>query len=125
MSFTYDLSTNVGKVRLMIPDNDSTAYDLQDAEIEYFLEQEGNSVIYAAIACCQWLARKYAKQATFSADGMSFQASQRAQLFAERARELREQTESWGTFDIDREDAFSEASASEYTRRDRVIYIKA
>ena len=57
MAFTYDLTTNVGKVRLTIPDNDSTAYDLEDAEISYFLGVVGNNVTAAAVKCCRWLAR--------------------------------------------------------------------
>ena len=70
MAFTYDLATNIGKVRLLVPDNDSTAYDLQDAEIDYFLTDVGGSVKGAAVRACHWLARKYSKKATFSAAGL-------------------------------------------------------
>lgn len=87
-AFTYDLSTDVGKVRLLIPDNDSTAYFLTDSEIEYFLGETANVVNAAAVMACNQLARQFAQKATFSADGLTIQHSQRAEVFAKRAAEL-------------------------------------
>ena len=42
--FTYDLATNVGKVRMLIADTDATAHDFADEEVEAALEQEGDSL---------------------------------------------------------------------------------
>jgi hypothetical protein len=104
--FTYSLSDNVGKVRLLIPDNDIDAYDLEDDEITYFLGQSGGSVNGAAIRACKWLARKYSKKATFSADGLSVQLGARAQEFAARAKELEaELLGGISPVELDRQDA--------------------
>lgn len=124
MAFTYDLSTSVGKVRLLVPDNDSAAYDLQDDEISYFLTQAGASVEGAAVKACKWLARKYSKKATFSADGLSMQHTARAQEFAKRAAEL--EMELFGgitAVTLDKQDAYhDEATQTDY--ESRTVYIK-
>lgn len=124
MAFTYDLTTNVGKVRLTIPDNDSTAYDLEDAEISYFLGVVGNNVTAAAVKCCRWLARKYSKKVSFTADGLTMQHTQRAAEFAQRADEL--ESELYGgisTSTLIRSDGYSDATATN-DYEDRTVYIK-
>jgi len=130
MAFTYNLSSTVAatlllsKVRLLIPDNDSTAYDLADDEITYFLGTVGNNVTAAAVKCCRWLARKYSKKVSFTADGLTMQHTQRAAEFAKRADEL--EAELSGGISIApllREDGYSEAAAtSDY--EGRAVYIK-
>lgn len=61
MSLPYDITTNVGKVRLVIGDTDATAYVFTDAEINYFLtENSSNISLAAADALEAWMA-KYAK----------------------------------------------------------------
>jgi hypothetical protein len=124
MAFTYDLTTNRGKVRFLIPDTDSAAYDLSDAEVDYFLADKG-AVKPAAIAACKWLARKYAKMVSFSADGLSVQAGQRAQTYAERAKELVAEEGGWGVVTMDKEDGYSDAGddTSEYTSDD-IVYVR-
>jgi hypothetical protein len=123
MTFTYDLTTSIGKVRLLIPDNDATAYDLEDDEITYMLTEVGNEVKAAAVKCCKWLARKYAKKATFSADGLSMQNGDRAKTFAERARELEQEASgAFGTIDMTRDDGYADAAQdTEYDSR--IVYI--
>ena len=37
MAFTYDISTNRGKVRFLVGDTDATDYFLEDNEIDYLL----------------------------------------------------------------------------------------
>jgi hypothetical protein len=125
MSFTYILTTDLGKVRFLVPDNDSTSFDLQDDEVQYFLTTYG-TVKAAAVAACQWLARKYAKQATFSADGLSYQAGQRAQAYADRAKELSTATQGGiVSTSLTKEDGYSEAvTTTEYQERMRIIYIE-
>ena len=111
MSFTYTLTTNVGKLRLLIPDNVATSYDLEDDEISYFLTERGSNVKAAAVDCCNWLARKYAKLATFSADGLSVQHTARAEAYAMRARELALAAQGdMSTLPITREDGYSDAA---------------
>lgn len=50
MAFTYDLTTDLGRVRLMAPDRDPDAPIFQDAEIEAFLAIEGDTKLAAALA---------------------------------------------------------------------------
>ena len=125
MSFTYLLNTKIGAVRLLIPDNESTDYDLEDDEITYFLTESGNSVNGAAVKACFWLARSYAKRASFTADGLSIQHGQRASIYAARAKELQAEAEGYMTaVTLDRQDGYSEkAGASEYETPHRIIYI--
>lgn len=53
--FTYDVSTNAGKVRLRIADTSSSLPQFQDAEIEAFLSMEG-TVLRAAAAALETIA---------------------------------------------------------------------
>jgi len=124
MTFTYDLDTAIGQVRLLVPDNDTDAYDLTDEEITYFLGQVGQSVQAAAVRACRWLARKYAKRASFTADGLTMRYSEQAQAFAARAQELAaEAGGGLSSVEIDRQDGFAEqADTGEYQRQ--VTYIK-
>lgn len=50
MSFSYLLSTDVGKVRLLIPDNKAGFYVFEDAEIQAFLTMESSVKRAAALA---------------------------------------------------------------------------
>jgi len=124
MAFTYDLATAIGQVRLLVPDNDSTSYLLEDAEIDYFLDQRGDNAKAAAADCCDQLARQFALKPTFSADGLSVQNGQRAQNFAARAKELREgMLDAMSSTAITRSDGFAdEATDGEY--EDRTVYIR-
>lgn len=49
--FTYDLTTNLGKVRNMIGDATDTGHILEDADINAFITQTGSD-LYAAAALC-------------------------------------------------------------------------
>ena len=42
MSFTYDLTTDAGKLRLRLADTNSEAYAFEDDEIAYFLSVGGS-----------------------------------------------------------------------------------
>jgi hypothetical protein len=125
MAFSYDLTMDRGKVRFLIDDADYSDYELEDAEIDYFLTRSGSSVNAAAVEACFWLARKYAKKASFTADGLSIQNGQKAQIFAERAKELQIQAIGGVTsVAITRTDGYSEAaSSSEYETAHKIIYI--
>ncbi len=127
MTFTYDLSSSdaailrLSQVRALIPDNDISAYDLEDEEITFFLSENGNDVWAAAADACEQLARKFAKKATFSDGALRVENSQRASVFAERARELRaRQAGSMTTTELIRSDGYADATtAGEY---DTVFY---
>ena len=56
MSFTYVLTTDVGKIRLTISDNDATSYHFEDDELEAFLTAEGSVSLASAAALESWAA---------------------------------------------------------------------
>lgn len=56
MAFTYDLSTDVGKVRLLIMDNQSTGYLFEDAELSAFLTFESSNVKRGAALALETMA---------------------------------------------------------------------
>jgi hypothetical protein len=117
MTYTYDLSTAIGQVRLLVPDNVETGAALTDEEIQYFLNQTGQSVNRATIKACQQLARKFSQQMAFTADGLSIHATERAQAYATRAKELMaELGGSYGTITINRSDGYADhADEDEYS----------
>ena len=57
---SYDITTNVGKVRLIIGDNDDTNEAFTDAEIDYFLTANSNDIYSAAADALEAWAAKYA-----------------------------------------------------------------
>lgn len=69
MSFTYSLSTNVGKVRLLIQDNVQSTAQFSDEELTELLSQNGGSVYMTAAAACRSLATKYALKAMSKSAG--------------------------------------------------------
>lgn len=50
MGFTYELGTDSGRVRLLVPDNDSANYVFDDDEIDAFLALDGDVRRAAALA---------------------------------------------------------------------------
>lgn len=50
VSYPIDLSSNVGRVRLLIPDRSLDVFVFQDEEIEAFLEIEGGVKLATALA---------------------------------------------------------------------------
>jgi len=56
MSFTYLLTTEIGRIRLAIQDHDSTNYHFEDAELQVFLDHEGPVNLAAAAAFESWAA---------------------------------------------------------------------
>jgi hypothetical protein len=122
--FTYSLTTAIGQVRLLIPDNDAAAYELKDNEIQYFLDQVASNVNAAAVAACRMLARKFATKVSFDADGLRMDYSQRAAAFAARAEELAGAVGGGiSTPTLTREDGYSEAAvSSDYASR--IVYVR-
>ena len=59
MAFTYDLTTNLGKLRLLIPDNVSTDYIFSDADLNAYLVLTNDDLILAQIQVYYSLAGKY------------------------------------------------------------------
>lgn len=127
MGFTYVLTEAVGQVRLLVPDRNADAYELEDEEIEFFLEQTGQNVTAAAVMACRWLARLFAQSPTFKADGLSISNGERAKICAERAEELAASLQgSYSSVALTRDgtDGYSEAAADSDYGGAEVVYIR-
>jgi hypothetical protein len=94
MAFTYSLSTDIGKVRLLIPDRVSADAVFNDEEIETFLGVEGDNVKLAAalaletIAADEALVQKVQRTLTEETDGAKL-----AKALLDRASGLRNQSQ--------------------------------
>lgn len=56
LTVTYDITTTVGKIRLIISDKDITNYIFTDEELTYFYTAEGSVNLAAAAALEAWAA---------------------------------------------------------------------
>ena len=88
MAFTFDPQTDRGKVRLLIGDTEAATAVLDDASVDYFLDEE-DGVDAAAVAACEAIARRYAHQADFTQDDTSIKAGERAKTWQSMAESLR------------------------------------
>lgn len=106
MSYTYTLSTDVGLVRALIPDNQQTAPIFQDEEITAFLLLEGGvkratALAIETIATNQALILKVMRLLQLQTDGakLSDALLKRAALLRKQA-EYDETVSGTATFDI-------------------------
>ncbi|MCB0056472.1 MAG: hypothetical protein KDE45_05580 [Caldilineaceae bacterium] len=94
MSVTYplDLNTDVGKVRLLIPDRDPSWFAFQDEELTAFLALEGSRVKRAAALALETIAADVAMvdkvQETLD---LKTDGAKTAEALMQRAAQLREQ----------------------------------
>lgn len=121
MAFTYDVSTDRGKTRLMIPDNTSTAYVFEDDEIDAFLSLEydnvrrGAALALETIASNEAMVQKVIKLLDLQTDG-----AKTSDALLKRAKLLRDQAdradaaEDGGAWDI------AEWTVSEFAKRERL-----
>ena len=94
MAFTYDLTTDTGKVRLELGDTTAGAgirpdgSNLQDEEIAVWLSREGD-VMRAVAAACEALSRQWSTIADTQSGPLSESAGAVAGKWAERGKALR------------------------------------
>lgn len=86
----YDVSTDLGKVRLEVGDTDTANPIFADDEITYFLTEEG-SVLAAAARACETLAARYAGSYRFKTDDQEFDRGKLSEQYAAQAKRLRAQ----------------------------------
>ena len=97
MSFSYDVATTVGKVRMWLGDTVSGSgpkpdgTNLSDEEIAALLEQENNHIGRTVAACCEMLANAWASVATIRIGPRSEDFGAVSEGWARRARQLRAQ----------------------------------
>jgi len=111
MAFTYagDGSTTRDQTRIEIGDIDQDRVLFQDAELDYILDEEGDDYEKAAARCCEVLATRFAREATFSADGLSVQKSNLSVAYRRQARDLRARAGGSTTVTVTRKDGYSTA----------------
>jgi hypothetical protein len=109
MAFSYTAGSTADRdrVRLEIGDTDSERVLFQDAELDDFLSQEGNSILGASARACETLAVRFARDFSFSADGANFQKANVTKVYAEQAKRLRRQARSTTTIMPRRKDGYS------------------
>ena len=109
MAFTYTAGSTADRdrVRLEIGDVDSDRALFQDAEIDDFLSQEGNSILGSAARACETLAVRFARDLNFSADGANIQKGSITQMYMNQAKRLRRQARSTTTVMPRRKDGYS------------------
>ena len=109
MAFSYTAGSTADRdrVRLEIGDTDSDRVLFQDAELDDFLSQEGDSVLKSAARACETLAVRFSRDFSFSADGASFQKGQVAQMYMTQAKRLRRKASGTTTVMPRRKDGFS------------------
>lgn len=69
MSFTYSLSTDIGKVRNLVGDTTQASAQLSDEEISAFLSQSQSNIFASAALACRALATRHALKATSKSAG--------------------------------------------------------
>ena len=90
MTATYDLTTNVGKVRLIIGDTNIANAVFTDEELTYFLTANSDSVNLAAASACEAWVAKYAASPSSERIGDYSYTQQAVENFNKLAKELRE-----------------------------------
>jgi hypothetical protein len=97
MAFSYDLSTNVGKVRLNLGDKTSgagpwpDASNFSDEELAQILTQEGDDVMRAVAACCEVLANAWSAIASSGVGPRREESNHVSEMYQRRAMDLRAQ----------------------------------
>ena len=102
MTVTYDLSTVVGKIRLIIGDNDIVPVGdavFSDEELTYFYTAEGSVNLGAAAALVAWAA-KYATSADSEGMGDYRYTQKSVDHMMTLAAKLRETADGYPVFDI-------------------------
>lgn len=97
MAYTYTLSTDVGKVRLYLPDNVENSgpfpsgVNFSDAELTQILTDEGDDVMRAVAAGCEILAGAWSAIPDWRTGPRGESPSKVAEGFERRAASLRAQ----------------------------------
>ena len=109
MAFSYTAGSTADRdrVRLEIADTDESRALFQDAEIDDFLAQEGDSVLKAAARACETLSMRFARDFDFTADGATFRKSQQHAHYASEAKRLRRKAQGSTTIMPRRQDGYS------------------
>lgn len=118
MAFTFDPTTDRGRVRLLIGDDDTDNAIFQDASIDAFLALEGDIVKLGAAAALEAIASKQAYiQKVMTVGDLKTDGARLAQALRELAANWRRQVEDEPAFDV-AEWSVSPAAGREITLKD-------
>jgi hypothetical protein len=112
-SFSYDITTVLGKTRLEIGDTDSTAQLFTDEELNVYIDTRSDNVLLAAADACDALASRFARAYNISTDGQSFARGQMSKMWADRATSLRGRAGGITTVDVTVVDGYSDDVANQ------------
>lgn len=96
MTATYDLGTDIGKVRLLIPDTDTDDALFSDEELQVFLDLEDDEIEGAVARALETIAgdQMLVFRVNVRSDDGTVTASETTKLMLQRAREFRERVDS-------------------------------
>jgi hypothetical protein len=99
MAFTYDspAASEKDAVRFLLGDTTDDGHLLEDEEIDWLISKwkpVHGTTEYVAATAAETIAAKFAREANYSADGVSISLAQLGQQFRELAAQLREQHKS-------------------------------
>jgi hypothetical protein len=121
MAWTYDLATNVGKVRMLVPDRVDVGHIFEDDEITAFLTMEGGAIKRAVAAALETIASDQAMTIqTIQLLHLKMDGTAVAKSLLDRAATLRDQSTSEeavsddGAFDI------AEWAVTDFAYRERM-----
>jgi hypothetical protein len=101
MAWTFDPSTDRGRVRLLIGDDDTDNQIFADASIDAFLTMEGGEVKLGAAAALEAIAAKQALiQKVMKVGDVTTDGAKLAQALRELAANFRRQVEDAPAFDV-------------------------
>ncbi|GAG58803.1 unnamed protein product, partial [marine sediment metagenome] len=90
MTATYDITTDVGKVRLTTSDKDLTDVIFTDEEIEVFLDAQSNNIYLASADLMEAWANSYAASAASEKIGDYAYTQKIVENMRNQAKQLRE-----------------------------------
>jgi hypothetical protein len=89
VSFNYDISTDLGKCRLLITDTDATRPLLDDEDVQAFITMTGHYMPAAAMALDTIAANMLLSQGVVNIMGMTVDSASAAKMLMARAEKLR------------------------------------
>lgn len=89
---------DIAKVRFEIGDTEQGSYQLDDKEIAYALDREGNNIYLAAARCADHLAARYARKGEIRTGGMTINKISPHRYYLELAVKLRRRATNSSSF---------------------------
>lgn len=115
MAFSYDLTTDIGRVRLLVPDRNADCYVFEDEELQAFLSVEGTVRAAAALALETMASNEAYVQKAIRILDLSTDGPATARALMARAAALRAQSEDVdGLFDV------AEMIVNDFAARERL-----